>query len=155
MRYSWRHQELISQTSPEEFERQSLEGLQLSDYIVSTFQDFIQHSRDAEGEKVALILNEYQVFYSRWVGRFDDENYFQNEREEERSYHTTSWAYLYAITSAVFSHARGEDDSIQRPDYTDDNVASALRLTDILFSHEDALAEAIGLYQRRFDRNFR
>lgn len=155
----WNHQEMIGQTSLEDFERTSLERLTLSDDVISTFRDFIEHSRDHDGEKIALILNEYQVFFSRWRGRFSDDNYFSSENLREKCEHTTSWAYLYALSSAVFSHARGEEEEILRPDYTDDNVESALRLSGILYSNQARLSEAeldeaIGLYQRRFDRNF-
>ncbi|WP_171176192.1 hypothetical protein [Ruegeria sp. HKCCD8929] len=128
--------------------------MKLSDEVISTLRDYIAYSRDEDGEKIALILKEYQVFFSRWRSRFDDSDYFAREQAADRCEHTTSWAYLYALSSSVFDHARGKNDTIGRPEYLKDNVASALRLSTIIHGQEDNFEEYVNLYQRRYNRHF-
>lgn len=153
--HCWNGYNLLTASSFNEYRTNSFIDLKVSDEVLAILRDFVRYSRDTDGEKISLILQEYQVFLSRWRGRFETPDYFKKEPLERRCEHTTSWAYLYALSSSVFAYARGETEEIQAPDYQNDDVASALRIATVIYGNEQSFETFLDVYQKRYDRVLR
>jgi hypothetical protein len=152
--HCWGGHSKVVELGFEEYREHSIRELRLSDEIVSVFREYIKHSDEQNGEKIALILREYQIFFARWRGRFEDDHYFEHEDPQVRAEHTTSWAYLYALSSSVFEHARGDAEFIVLPAEERNVIHTALSIIGVLHGNEGSFEKFVDMYQRRFDRLF-
>lgn len=136
----------------EELKSRSFTELSLADETKSILRDFIRYSRDDDGKKVSLILQEYQVFLSRWRGSFEENSRFRNNNNGNRTENISSWAYLYALSSHIYDHARGETENIEPLEPHQSPIETALRLAVIPYNDDPEFVKAIKLYHRRLNR---
>lgn len=84
--------------------------LTLSEHLISIFKDFIENAAPDDGDRISLILREYQVVLARWNGIF--EGYEQGIYADATNEQTIHWAYLYALSSSAFEFSRNRASSI-------------------------------------------
>ncbi len=126
-----------------------MSDLALSEQVISVFRDFIKNANPSDGKRVAIILREYQVLFSRWNSLF--ENPPSTEDIEDTVHQTAYWAYLYALSSSVFDFARGETSIIDTTVDSSD-IRAPLVLASFYHQNRSEFDTQIDLYERRFHR---
>ena len=153
MRHRWSFSSTVNGASSGsqvgDFQRTSTSDLALSDQVISVFRDFIKNANSNDGKRVAIILREYQVLFSRWNGLF--ENPSSTEDTADTVHETTYWAYLYALSSSVFGFARGEASTIDTTVDASD-IRGPLAFRFFYRQNPSEFDTQIDLYQRKFRR---
>lgn len=133
--------------SEEDFLRR-LESITLSDEIIEVFREILEHTEsDPVSRRIALILRNYQIYYSRWRG-ISEHNVTGAKYIRQQA---VAWAYLLALIESLFDFAR---DMADEPDdnITEETIRSALRRTLPVAVDTEAYDDAIGLCSRQFQR---
>lgn len=134
------------------FVEDSISNIRLTDEIVSIFRDIVEHSSDNSSIRIQLILREHQVFSARWRSHVRDRENIMPLNSSDIAQRTTSWAYLYALTSTAFDYARGQTANITEH-VNEERISSALSSVGIHpVQNPDYFTDAIGLYARHYLR---
>lgn len=153
--FSHKFDDFVTSSSVREFEQSSLKRLIIPSDVAMVFRDIVELTDDeVVADRLAGALREYQIFYSRWRGVFQDAEEMLPPSTYAIRQRTVAWAYLYAIFSSVFDYSRGMTSTIET-DVTTAEINSALNTCGVRGILAEDFGEEIGLYARTFDRRFK
>ncbi|MEX5576221.1 hypothetical protein [Pseudophaeobacter sp. A-200-2] len=102
-------------------------------------------------ERLSAMLREYQIFFSRWVGEFDEFAWPMIVEDADKRSRTVSWAYLGAICGSLYDFAR-KDGELGEVD--EEAIRNALSVNLPVHIHWESFQDEIGMYARVFKQRF-